>query len=87
MAKLLAPSVRKSIFGGFVPSPILMFFLKRTSKDVIKRIESIVDIKSLIVTGMCTGIFMIIHVFISAIYDPYMYRPHGARVVLPEGRE
>jgi hypothetical protein len=53
MAKHLAPSVRKSVFGGWVPSPILNFFLRRTSADVIKNIESIVDIKSLVIKGMC----------------------------------
>jgi len=54
MAENIAPSVRKVIYGGLVPSPILNFFLRRTSKDVIKNIENIVDIKSIVVKGMCT---------------------------------
>jgi uncharacterized membrane protein YheB (UPF0754 family) len=54
MATLLAPSVRSAVFGGWIPSPILHFFLKKTSKDVIKNIENIVNIKTLVVKGMCT---------------------------------
>ena len=52
MAKLLQPSVRKSVLKGLVPSPIMGYFLRRTSKDVIKNIESILDIKELVVKGM-----------------------------------
>ena len=54
MAKLIAPSVRKSVFRGLLPSPIMSYFLRKTSKDVIKNVEKIVDVKDLVVKGMCT---------------------------------
>ena len=54
MAKLLEPSVRKSVLKGFLPSPIMGYFLRRTSRDVITNVESIVNIKDLVVKGMTT---------------------------------
>lgn len=54
LAPLLAPTVSGSVLKGLVPSPILKLFLRRTSRDIIKNIESVVDIKSIVVTGLTT---------------------------------
>lgn len=54
MARLLAPTIRGSILGGWVPLPILHFFLQRTARDMLRNIESVVDIRHLVVNGMTT---------------------------------
>lgn len=54
LASLLTPTVSNVVGKGWIPSPILNFFLKRTSKDMINNIESVLDIKSIVVTGLTT---------------------------------
>jgi hypothetical protein len=54
LASLLAPTISGSVLKGFIPSPILRLFLRKTSRDMIKNIESVVDIKSIVVTGLTT---------------------------------
>jgi uncharacterized membrane protein YheB (UPF0754 family) len=54
LAPLLAPTISGSVLNGLVPSPILKLFLRKTSRDVIRNIESVVDIKSIVVTGLTT---------------------------------
>jgi uncharacterized membrane protein YheB (UPF0754 family) len=52
LASLLTPTVSTAVGGGWIPAPILNFFLRRTSKDMINNIESVLDFKSLVVTGL-----------------------------------
>ena len=52
LARLLAPTVSKVIAYGLIPSPLVRLFLRKTAKDMIKHIESVVDIGSLVVSGM-----------------------------------
>jgi hypothetical protein len=54
LAPLLAPTISGSVLNGLVPSPVLKFFLRKTSRDVLRNIESVVDIKSIVVTGLTT---------------------------------
>ena len=54
LAQLLSPTVATSVAHGLIPSPILKFFLRRSAKDMIRNIESVVDIKSIVVTGLTT---------------------------------
>lgn len=54
LASELNKIVKSVVFNGAIPSPILNIFLRKTSKDFVNNIESIVDIKSLVVTGMTT---------------------------------
>ena len=54
LASLLAPTISGSVCKGLIPSPILRLFLRKTSRDMIKNIESVVDIKSIVVTGLTT---------------------------------
>lgn len=52
LAELLSPTVSSSILNGWIPNFILRFFLRRTSKDLLRNIEKVVDIKSIVVSGM-----------------------------------
>jgi uncharacterized membrane protein YheB (UPF0754 family) len=45
--------VKSSVLGGWLPGPIVNLFLRRTSKDLLRNIDDIVDIKSLVVNGLC----------------------------------
>lgn len=54
MAELLAPTVSGAVFGGWVPKILIRFFLQRTSADMLRHIEKLVDVKTLVVTGMTT---------------------------------
>jgi hypothetical protein len=42
------PMVSPAVLFGCVPSPILSFFLRKTSSSIISNAESIVDVKSLV---------------------------------------
>ena len=53
LAKILQNDVKSSILWGWLPSPIVNLFLRRTSKDMLRNIDGIVDIKSLVVDGLC----------------------------------
>ena len=52
LSRLLLPMVSPAVLFGCVPSPILSFFLKKTSTSIINNAEKIVDVKSLVCT--CT---------------------------------
>ena len=52
LASLLAPTVSKSVGKGLIPSFILRIFLRKSSLDMIKNIENVVDIKSIVVSGL-----------------------------------
>jgi uncharacterized membrane protein YheB (UPF0754 family) len=52
LASSLTPTVSTVVGKGWIPAPILNFFLKRTSKDMISNIESVLDFKSLVVGGL-----------------------------------
>ena len=54
VASLLVPTVKSAIFNGMIPSPITHFFLRRTAFDMIKNIQSVLDVKQLVVSGMTT---------------------------------
>ena len=54
LATLLSPTVSNYVCNGYTPSPILKYFLKKSSKDMINNIEKVVDIKSIVVTGLTT---------------------------------
>jgi uncharacterized membrane protein YheB (UPF0754 family) len=52
LARVLAPAVSGVIAGGWIPSPVVRLFLRRTARDMIKHINSVVDIGALVVSGM-----------------------------------
>lgn len=52
MANLLVSVVSPCVLNGCVPQPVVSYFLKRTSQDILREVESVVDIKSLVVTGL-----------------------------------
>ena len=52
IARLCSPTVSPSIFGGWIPTSVTHFFLKRTSASLISNIENAVDIKSIVVGGL-----------------------------------
>lgn len=52
LAAILSPAVREVVFGGALPMGAVRFFLRRVSRDMIKNIESVLDVKALVVEGM-----------------------------------
>jgi uncharacterized membrane protein YheB (UPF0754 family) len=54
MAAILCTVVQDVVLGGWVPWPVLNFFLHRVSADMIKNIEGIINIKDLVVRGLTT---------------------------------
>ena len=52
MAPLLASSLHDAVFGGLLPVPVLHLYLRRVCRDMIAHIESVLDIKALVVRGM-----------------------------------
>lgn len=54
VANLIFPTIHKAFMGGLIPKPLIFPFLKNAVVDVLKNIENIVDIKSLVVDGMTT---------------------------------
>jgi len=55
MAELLAPTLSQS--GGiyrWIPGPLLRLYLRKTSRDLLRNIDQVVDVKSLVVLGMTT---------------------------------
>lgn len=53
LATILQFDVKNSVLKGWLPDPVVNFFLRRTSRDMLRNVEDIVDIKSLVVTGLC----------------------------------
>jgi len=54
LAHLLAPTVSPSVLGGWVPGLFLRIFLRRTSGDLLRSIEKVVDVKTIVVRGLAT---------------------------------
>lgn len=54
MSQLLSPTVSRAVCGGWMPGVLVRFFLRRTSRDMLRNIERVVDVKALVVTGMTT---------------------------------
>jgi uncharacterized membrane protein YheB (UPF0754 family) len=54
LTKLLLPSVGSVLYGGLLPKQALEPFLTKVSKAMIANIQRIVDIRSLVITGMTT---------------------------------
>jgi uncharacterized membrane protein YheB (UPF0754 family) len=54
LASLLVPSVAKTVYKGLVPPAVLQHYLSKVVSDLISNVESIIDIRSLIITGMTT---------------------------------
>lgn len=55
MANLLVSTISPCVLNGCVPKPIVTYYLKRTSQDIIREVESVVDIKSLVVSGLSSN--------------------------------
>ena len=53
LATILQFDVKNSVLNGWLPGPVVNFFLRRTSRDMLRNVDDIVDIKSLVVTGLC----------------------------------
>eukprot|EP01041_Mallomonas_annulata_P005739 gene5739-11607_t len=54
VANMLTPTITNVIFNGLVPSPVLRYFLTKTSTEIIKNMDDILDIKKLVVTSLST---------------------------------
>lgn len=54
LAALLQPTVNPVVFGGYLPSPLTFPFLLSSARDLIRNIESVVDIRSLVISGLTT---------------------------------
>lgn len=52
MAAILSKCMTKYIYNGNVPLPFLNIIMKNVCKDVIQNIEKIVNVQSLVVTGL-----------------------------------
>ena len=52
LATLLHPTVNPKVLGGWLPSPITYPFLLASARDLLRNIESVVDIRSLVVSGL-----------------------------------
>ena len=48
----MTPTVRRAVFGGLLPNPIMRFFLRKTSRGIISDIENVSDIKGLAISGL-----------------------------------
>jgi uncharacterized membrane protein YheB (UPF0754 family) len=52
MSKLLLPTVKDEILGGWCPNIFSLFFLRRACANIIKNAEKIFDLRHLVVTGL-----------------------------------
>jgi uncharacterized membrane protein YheB (UPF0754 family) len=52
LAEYLTPTIKGSILSGAVPDSVLTFFLRRTSKDMIKNIDKVVDVRDIVVNSL-----------------------------------
>ena len=53
VSEILQTDVKNSILGGWIPTPVVNFLLRRTSKDIIANVEKVVDVKTIVVGGLC----------------------------------
>jgi len=65
LAKLLSPTIKESIPIAHIPgiSSVLNLLLRKTSKSIIKNVENIVDIKTLVVSGLTTNSNVLVNLF------------------------
>lgn len=54
MADYLQKSIQGALLGGWLPLPIVNQCLQRVSREVIRRVEDLVDLGEIVVTGMTT---------------------------------
>ena len=54
VANILQKDIKHSVCRGLVPSPVVNLLLRRTSQDMITNVEDVVDLKKLVVDGLCT---------------------------------
>lgn len=52
LAQIMTPTVKRAVFGGLLPSFIMRFFLRKTSKGIITDIENVSDIENLAISGL-----------------------------------
>lgn len=52
VASILSGTLSSTVWGGFVPIPLLRSYLRKIARVLIQNIESVVDIKSIVVDGM-----------------------------------
>ncbi len=55
LAKILAMDLKGTIMNGLLPRPILLYYLKKTSTDMLKHVQEMVDIKKIVVDGLCSN--------------------------------
>ena len=65
LAKLLNPTIRDALPIASVPGigSVLNFLLRKPSKSIIKNIENIIDIKTLVVSGLTTNPNVLVNLF------------------------
>jgi uncharacterized membrane protein YheB (UPF0754 family) len=54
LSRILQKDVKASIFFGWLPSPLVRYFLRRASGAVLRDIENVVDVKGLVMNGLCS---------------------------------
>ena len=52
LSEVMTPTVKRSVYGGFLPNFIMRFFLKKASGGIIADIESVSDIRGLAISGL-----------------------------------
>jgi uncharacterized membrane protein YheB (UPF0754 family) len=52
LARMLTWDVKGALFGGWLPSGVVNFFMKRSSRAVIDNVEQVVDVKGIVIKGM-----------------------------------
>lgn len=55
ISTLMLPTLSPVVLGGIVPKPIVKHFLTSSSKDLLRHIESLVDIRALVIAGLTTN--------------------------------
>lgn len=65
LAKLLSPTIKESFPIAYIPglSTILHLILTKTSKSIIRNVENIVDIKTLVISGLTTNSNVLVSLF------------------------
>ena len=63
ISEILQKDVKSSVLGGWIPTPIVNLLLRRTSKDLIANVEQVVDVKTIVVNGLCTDTTILSYLF------------------------
>ena len=53
IATILQSDVKNSVLKGWIPRPVVNLLLRRTSKDMLNNIMGILNVKSVVVSGLC----------------------------------